>query len=415
MRVAFLNQFYAPDISPTAQLTASLAEHRAAQGDQVTVFASYGGYVANSPTAQREGDATANPRVRRIWTPRFGKASKLKRIADYACFYLLASWRMLTLREQDVVVTLTTPPFVACIALLHKMLHRETKIVMWNMDCYPEVAERAGVFRYGGLISRVLRGINRFIFRRIDHLVVLDTAMAELLIGAYQPTNRSLSVSIIPNWERLQLFPATARPPRWEAFDQLQLDDQFVIVYLGNTGYGHQFEGVIEAAKQLSAEPVTFLFIGGGSRWDELKKRVADAKLNNVVLHGYIPKEQTPSVMAGVDAALITLRDEALGVMSPSKLHSNLAMGLPIVYIGPAGSNVDDAIVNHDCGGSFRHDQVQCMVEFIRKLHLNPEYVAQLKANARAAFDNAYCDRQTLQQFDQVFEALNGNRCALAE
>jgi len=107
-----------------------------------------------------------------------------------------------------------------------------------------------------------------------------------------------------------------------------------------------------------------------------------------------------------VDAALITLRDEALGVMSPSKLHSNLAMSLPIIYLGPVGSNVDDAIVKHDCGGSFRHDQVQATVNFIRKLYQDTEHSAELKVNARAAFDNAYCDRQTLQQFDQIIDQI---------
>ena len=48
--------------------------------------------------------------------------------------------------------------------------------------------------------------------------------------------------------------------------------------------------------------------------------------------------------MAGADLALITLDDRGLGVMSPSKLHANLAAGLPVVYVGPEGSNVDEAI-----------------------------------------------------------------------
>ena len=42
--------------------------------------------------------------------------------------------------------------------------------------------------------------------------------------------------------------------------------------------------------------------------------------------------------------ALITLDERSIGVMSPSKLHANLAAGLPVVYVGPQGSNVDEAI-----------------------------------------------------------------------
>ena len=34
-------------------------------------------------------------------------------------------------------------------------------------------------------------------------------------------------------------------------------------------------------------------------------------------------------MLAGADTALICLDDDALGVMSPSKLHGSLGMGLP--------------------------------------------------------------------------------------
>jgi hypothetical protein len=45
MRLTLLNQFYTPDVAPTGQLAASLARHRAALGDQVTVITGRGGYV----------------------------------------------------------------------------------------------------------------------------------------------------------------------------------------------------------------------------------------------------------------------------------------------------------------------------------------------------------------------------------
>ena len=45
VRLTLVNQFYAPDISPTAQLAASLAEHRAEQGDQVTIVTGRAGYL----------------------------------------------------------------------------------------------------------------------------------------------------------------------------------------------------------------------------------------------------------------------------------------------------------------------------------------------------------------------------------
>src|SRR3546814_11110641 len=92
-----------------------------------------------------------------------------------------------------------------------------------------------------------------------------------------------------------------------------------------------------------------------------MRDGAARRKLTNGLMHGYVPKEQTPAVMAGADLALITLDERSLGVMSPSKLHANLAAGLPVLYVGPPGSNVDEAIERHDCGPSVREGDVRAV------------------------------------------------------
>jgi putative colanic acid biosynthesis glycosyltransferase WcaI len=114
-----------------------------------------------------------------------------------------------------------------------------------------------------------------------------------------------------------------------------------------------------------------------------------------------VPKEDTASVMAGADAALITLHDDSLGVMSPSKLHANLAAGLPVLYVGPVGSNVDEAIRRFDCGTSLREGDVAGLVAAVRALRGG---TADLRRRARAAFDQAYCDTATLPAFDALLE-----------
>jgi hypothetical protein len=109
--------------------------------------------------------------------------------------------------------------------------------------------------------------------------------------------------------------------------------------------------------------------------------------------------------MAGADLALITLDDRSLGVMSPSKLHANLAAGLPIVYVGPEGSNVDEAIARFGCGVSLRTDDVDGLVAALTRLRDDTEWRGVLAHNARLAFDEAYCDAATLPQWDEVLDA----------
>jgi glycosyltransferase involved in cell wall biosynthesis len=185
---------------------------------------------------------------------------------------------------------------------------------------------------------------------------------------------------------------------RWA---ELPTADRAVVVYMGNLGVGHRFDTVADAAERLGDE-VLFLFVGGGARRDELARLVADRGLANVVLEDYVPRTAVGGVMARADAALITLDERSLGVMSPSKLHANLAAGLPVLYVGPPGSNVDEAIVGHDCGASLREGDVDGLVAAVRALR-GPDAAAR-RARSRAAFEAAYSDTAVLPRLDAVLD-----------
>ena len=399
MRLTLLNQFYAPDISPTAQLAASLAEHRADHGDHVTIVTGRAGYLEGLAPA---GVVRTGPglRIRRVWTPDLGKSSRGRRLLGYATFSLGGAWQMLRLPRQDVVIAMTTPPFAVVAALLHRLLHRRTRVVLWSMDCYPDAAERFGELRPGGQVSRVLRAVNRWAFRHVEVVVGLDAAMVDLLASQYASGPDRPRFVVIPNWERLSLFPSTVPPSTaWIGYEELAVGDRTVVLYLGNTGVGHRFDTVLAAAERLDEEAV-FLFVGGGERWTALEAEASARGLTNVVFHTYVPKDETPAVMAGAHIALITLHDHSLGVMSPSKLHANLAAGLPVLYVGPAGSNVDEAVVRFGAGRSLREGDVDGVVRAVHELRAD----AEASARARAAFEAAYCDAATLPMFDRVLD-----------
>lgn len=460
-RITLVNQFYPPDPSPTAHLTASLAEHLAGRGDRVTVLTGGEGYLG-SPSGRAAIRDGAGVRVVHLWTPALGKGSIARRLSDYLTFLIGATARLAVLPRQDVVISLTTPPFVLVAAVAHGLLHPRTRVVLWSMDCYPDVIERlgsptvgpgsiaapaaapvvpaavkgrrspgrvavAGVgravrpvmsLRRGGPVSLLLRAVARLSFRRVDRVVALDGAMADLLVDGYGSADRTRpEATVIPNWERADDFPP-APPSPWAGYDDPELADRFVVLYLGNLGYGHRVETIAAAASRLTAdEGVAWLFMGGGARWPELAQMAAaTGTADRIVARPYVAKEETPAVMAGAGCALIVLADEALGLMSPSKLHANLAAALPIIYIGPEGSNVDAAIARFGCGVSLRTGDVDGLVAAVRRLRDDPAWRAELSAAARCAFDEAYNDRATLPQWDAVLDAPGHRRdCAGCE
>lgn len=435
-RVTLVNQFYPPDLAPTAHLTASLAEHLAAQGDVVTVVTGGEGYLGSGSSDRHEG---GDVRVVHLWTPTLGKATIAKRLSDYASFLAGATVRLVAQRRQDVVVSLTTPPYVVLAAMAHRITHPGSRVVLWSMDCYPDVIERLGSrtrggpvvhveptppgravvgrlvdvvrpvlsLRRGGPASRILRAVNRWVFRRLDHLVVLDDAMRALLLDGYSSADGTHPpTSVIPNWEDLDRFPAERAAPPWPGYDDPDLAGRFVVLYLGNLGFGHPVAPVVTAAGRMGAdEGVAWLFVGGGARWEELQGLVAtEGAADRVVRRDYVTKDETPGVLAGAGCALIVLGDDALGLMSPSKLHANLAAGLPIVYVGPEGSNVDAAIARFGCGVSLRSDDVDGIVAAVRRLRDDEAWRADLARRAREAFESAYSDRAALPLWDAVLD-----------
>jgi colanic acid biosynthesis glycosyl transferase WcaI len=408
VRVSIVNLFYPPDVAASGTFVASLAEHRAGMGDDVTVVCGTGAYLGGGgvvPTAPR---SRHGPRVIRLWTPGLGKSNKTRRLGDYLTFLALAVGRLAVMPRQDVVVAMTSPPFVLLAAVAHRLVHPGARVVLWCHDVYPDAAEEYGAIRHGGLVSRALRRMNQWLLRHTDHVVALDDAMLHRLLSQYSTAGRPTG-SVIPNWEPMSLFPAEGVGPPWSGFETPQLADRALVLYLGNLGYGHPVGTIAEAAEALRIDAdVGFLFVGGGVRYPELADEVRHRGLDDVILHDYVPKDVTPRVLAGATCVLISLSDGSLGIMSPCKVHGGLAMGRPVIYVGPPGTNVDHAIATYGCGFSLRQGDVDGLANAVRRLRDDRELRDELSRNARKAFEEAYCDAQTLPMFDALLERIAG-------
>jgi colanic acid biosynthesis glycosyl transferase WcaI len=410
VRVTIVNLFYPPDVAASGTFAASLAEHRAALGDDVTVVCGTGAYVQTGPPAEIRSQGSTGSRVRRMWTPGLGKSTMVRRLGDYLTFLVIATARLLSMPRQDVVIAMTSPPFIHVAAVAHRLVHPRTRVVFWCHDVYPDAAGEYGTIRRRGLLARTLRSLQRWLFARTDHVLALDDAMLHRLLSQYARGTRPAG-SVIPNWEPMALFPADGSDDRWTGYDAPELVGRDVVLYLGNLGYGHPIGTIAEAAQDLAADrDVAFLFVGGGVRYPELAAEVRRRGLNDVVMHDYIPKEVTPSVLRGSIAALISLDDGSLGIMSPCKLHGALATGRPVIYVGPPGTNVDEAIAAYGCGFSLRQGDAAGLADAVRRLRGDRELHEEQSRNARKAFEDAYSDERTLPQFDALFDELDQRR-----
>jgi colanic acid biosynthesis glycosyl transferase WcaI len=342
MRILLLNQTFYPDIVATAQYLTSLAEALAESGHEVSVLAARRAYDEPARRfARRERYGGID--IQRVGGTGFGKEAKWRRALDFGSFLLSAGLRVLMAPRADCVVALTSPPLVAALAALRCRLRGE-RFVYWVMDMNPDEALAAGWLRPGPVAS-ALEWISRFTLHAADAVVVLDRYMRERVLAKEVAPER---VWVVPPWslDRYVYFDQGGRA----AFrGRHGLTGKYVIMYSGNHSPVHPLGMLLETAARLKADPrFCFVFVGGGSEFRRLCRLAEGQGLDNVKFLPYQPIELLSGSLSAADLQAVVLGSPMVGTIHPSKLYNIIAVGSPVLYVGPERSHISDALENGD-------------------------------------------------------------------
>lgn len=394
MRVLLVNQFYRPDHSATSQLLCDVAEHLARRGHHVTVLTGRSGYQGGTlgPARQR----LAGVAIRRLGTLGLGKRSTLGRVLDYLAFYLLALvWMLQHGRSVDVVITLTTPPLIGVLGAMVKRLFG-TRLVLWSMDVYPDIAVALGRMKPGCPLTATCRAAARWCARSADVVVAPGEDMARVLVG--QGVDPAY-VEVIDNWAPGPVELAA------QCNDVTDTAEPMTVMYSGNMGLGHRFETILLAAERLADDArVSFRFVGGGVRLGELRNEVARRNLRSVAFEPYRRLDSLAHSLCRGDIHLVTQRSETLGLIVPSKVYGILAVGRPVAFIGPAESHVARLIERADCGVVIGPGDVDSLLGFIDRMVHDEQLRRDTGKRGRRFYREHLGQRRSLEAWGRLVE-----------
>ena len=398
MRLLFINRFFHPDQSATAQMLTDLAEGLAVSGTAVTVLTGRLGYLGGE-TAVPSEEQYKGVTVRRVWSTRFGRQSALGRLFDYLSFYLSSVWAAVQTRDVDCVVVLSDPPILSVQAVLLGRL-KGWKTVCWLQDVFPEIAVRADTLREG-LRARLLRWAANWSLRSSDRVIVVGRCMERCLLAFGLQRDR---VVLIPNWADGDHLTPVASEDNWFR-KQHGLEGQIVVMYSGNLGVVHETEALIPLIHYLRGmREVCFLFVGEGQGKTRLQNWAFQEKLESVRFLGYQNKEDLRYSLSAGDIHLVTLRSKMEGLSVPSKVYGIMAVGRPAVFIGPDGSEVASLVRESGCGEVFSPQESEKAALAI--LHLVQDYRRRenLGSAGRRYFESFLDKRCAIQRFRAVFQ-----------
>jgi glycosyltransferase involved in cell wall biosynthesis len=378
MRAIFFNRFFFPDTSATSQMLSDLAFDLASTGIEVHVV-----------TSQVPG-AEADEVVRGVHVHRVAPADTSHGLAaralDYAKYYFAARRAARHLaRPGDIVVLKTDPPLLGP-AMAPVAKRRGARTVLWLQDLFPEVAKAYGVPGLTGPVFASVRAYRDRALRNADTVVAICEAMASRVAHVVPPGR----LQVIHNWaDGAQVSSGAAAGSavrgEWGA------TEKFVVAYSGNFGRVHEFDTMLDAAKELTAhDDIVFVLSGRGPRLRATRARAKSLALSNVRFEPHQPRERLGGLLAAPDLHLTVLRPEFEGLVHPSKLYGIMAAGKPTIFIGDRSGETARILATSQCGLMVQQGDGHALARAVLRLRENATERERFGENARRAFLDRY-------------------------
>jgi glycosyltransferase involved in cell wall biosynthesis len=415
MKILFLTHNFPPETNALASRTYEHAKLWVKMGHQVEVVTCapnhpkgrlYPGY--RNALFQRERMDGID--VVRVWTFLAANEGIILRSLNYLSFLLSGALQSVRLARPDVVVSSSPQMFSGLVGYPVSRFKR----VPWILeirDLWPESIVAVGAVERG-LFIRMLEAVERFAYRKADHIVSVTTSFLRHFEGLRVPPDK---VSVVTNGADLELFAEPVRDAALAA--ELGLTGKFVAAYVGTHGMAHALSTVLQAADRLrDRDDIRFLLVGSGAEQASLREQRDAMKLANVVMLDQQPRSRMPAIWGLAGASIVHLRDTPLfRTVIPSKIFEAMAMGIPILLgvEGEAAAIVTDA----NAGVLFAPENAQALADAVRRLADDRSEAARLGENGRRAAREQFDRRMLAESYLELLErvARPGKTCSAAK
>jgi hypothetical protein len=415
-----LSQVFVPDPASVGQHMADVAFEMARRGHRVVVYTSQRGYE-NPAVRYPPRELLNGVEVRRLAFASFGKRNLIIRAFGTLTFMLQCAFVALSMRNLGGIFFSTSPPLVGAVATLVARL-RGVPTAYWAMDLNPDQLIAMGKVKPRSLTARALERVNRFILNRTQLVVALDRFMVQRLRARGVPDDKMV---VMPPWPhedhmapRAAAAGVVAAPERDDnPFRRAHgLAGKFVVMYSGNHSPANPLRTLLDAAVRLKDDPVLrFAFVGGGLGKREVEATIRDHALTNAVSLPYQPLAELGNSLGAADVHVVSLGENMVGIIHPCKIYGAMAVGRPVLFLGPKPSHVSDLLDAHPIGWHVAHGDVDGAVSTLQAVRdTPPEALARMGDAARrvlnAEISQAILCGRFCDALDRVFPDTRGTQ-----
>jgi len=412
-RLSILTQYYPPDYAATGQLIEELAHQLGRQGMKVHIFTGQPGYAfgqQDAPTLEEDEHLS----VRRSRTTRILSQRIRGKAINGIIFCLRAGLHLLkTASRGDVLLVTTAPPFLPLLGYVANLCFGVPYVCL-IYDLYPDVAVELKVVSRTHKLVRLWNHVNRLVWRRAKSVIVLSPSMKQRVLA--QCPDITERVAVIHSWADPHHITPIPKEENWFAH-QHNLVKKFCVLYSGNMGRCHDIDTIIATAQHLKDEPIKFVFIGNGAKYQACQEQARILGLNQITFLPYQDKECLPYSLTACDLSLVSISPGMEGLVAPSKLYGILAAGRPVAAICEPHSYLRQMLSEVNFGKAFDNGDSEGLAQFIRELAANREQAEFMGCQGRRYLETHFTPERIAQQYGEVLTVnpewklkLNGGR-----
>ncbi len=257
-------------------------------------------------------------------------------------------------KTNDNVLAVTNPAFnILSIAKVCK--NKKLNLIILAHDIFPENTIPAGLLsRYNPVYHILVRKFNKA-YSIAKKIIALGEDMKQVIREKVKSSHTEIVV--ISNWANNTDLSSSPYQQR----------EKIIVKFAGNIGRVQGIPKILEIIKDVKNPNVQFIFQGGGA----CKALLQNCGLVNVEYRLPYQRTEEQEVLAECTIGLVSLDSNMFGLGVPSKTYNLMACGRPILFIGPANSDIYNLVKKNNIGWAFDIDDKSAIISFLNSLKLD--------------------------------------------
>jgi glycosyltransferase involved in cell wall biosynthesis len=256
-----------------------------------------------------------------------------KKLSTLISFTFSAIWAGIfhAKSKYDLVIVSSPPLFVGITGIVLSRLKR-IPLIFEVRDIWPESAIETNVLKNRYLI-RMAFWLERYIYKKALLINVVTPAFREILINRKKVP--AAKIIYIPNAADFRVANRIASHFDKDVFrTKYDLDDRFVIVYVGAHGIANHLIQVLETAELVQDTNACFLLIGDGEQKQWLVDEALRRNLNNVRFFDKVPKDAVFEFILASDMGTSVLqKNEIFKTVYSNKTFDYFSCKKPVLMV----------------------------------------------------------------------------------